>query len=348
MTQAVNVAALGSAGVSTGFKNKLINGDFKIWQRGTSFSAPSNGAATADRWFSTWGTANRTVSQQAGFNGAQYCVRVARNSGTADASYTGISQIIESSNIIPLQGQTVTVSFTARAGANFSAASNQLLFGIQTGSGIDQGYSSAWTASWTNNGYATTYVNGTSVGSVNLTTTATNYSFTTVLPANCSEAQLTFYFLSTGTAGASDYFEITNIQLEAGNTATNFESRPYGFELSLCQRYYFKKSSTNTAIEAFMLAGGGGTDLYGVYLLPVTMRVSPTATTSAASTFGTWPRAAGGSNVNMSGIYSIGSPSSVGNDHRVCEFLFTCSGTGTVERFGFKSTGYFALDAELN
>ena len=46
-------------------KNKFINGDFGIWQRGTSFSNPSDGAYTADRFFTQHnGTGTtRTISQ---------------------------------------------------------------------------------------------------------------------------------------------------------------------------------------------------------------------------------------------------------------------------------------------
>ena len=49
-----------------GGRNMVVNGDFKIWQRGTSFSSPANASFTADRWFMYYdGTgATRTISQQ--------------------------------------------------------------------------------------------------------------------------------------------------------------------------------------------------------------------------------------------------------------------------------------------
>ena len=38
-----------------------------------------------------------------------------------------------------------------------------------------------------------------------------------------------------------DVWQLTGVQLEAGRNATDFEHRPYGEELALCQRYYQKK-----------------------------------------------------------------------------------------------------------
>jgi hypothetical protein len=48
-----------------------------------------------------------------------------------------------------------------------------------------------------------------------------------------------------GTIGATFY--ITGVQLEAGSSATEFEHRQYGTELSLCQRYYNACQTTLTS-----------------------------------------------------------------------------------------------------
>lgn len=233
------------------FKNKFINGAMQFWQRGTSFSAPANLSYTADRWFSIWGTANRTVSRQSGFSGSQYCLRVARNSGTTDNSYSGVVQIIESVNLYDLQGQTVTLSFSARRGANYSSASNALLVTLGSGTVADQGSSVYWSPGWTG---ITNPINT----SVSLGTTEQTFSLQATIPSNCLELALTFQFISTGTAGANDYFEVTNVQLEKGVTATSFDYRPYTTELQLCQRY-FEKSYQQSVVP-----GTAGQNLGGV------------------------------------------------------------------------------------
>ena len=84
-----------------------------------------------------------------------------------------------------------------------------------------------------------------------------------------------------GTNGATFY--ITGVQLELGTVATPFESRLYGYELGLCQRYYAKTFNTSVAP-----AEGLGTDYLfykqnttypeGVWHFPVEMRTAPTVT----------------------------------------------------------------------
>ena len=42
----------------------------------------------------------------------------------------------------------------------------------------------------------------------------------------------------SNSVSSGDEFTIRDVQLEEGSVATPFEQRPYGLELSLCQRYY--------------------------------------------------------------------------------------------------------------
>jgi len=89
----------------------------------------------------------------------------------------------------------------------------------------------------------------------------------------------------TATIGDSvnDYFQITGVQLEVGDTATPFEHRSYGQELALCQRYYqFVGGQANSfpLWQSYYASGN-----YAVWPMPfkTEMRASPTSTI-----VGTW------------------------------------------------------------
>jgi hypothetical protein len=89
----------------------------------------------------------------------------------------------------------------------------------------------------------------------------------------------------------SNFFRITGVQLEAGDTATPFEHRSYGAELALCQRYFYKTYNQSTVAGTATGVGLWSTTLtasnqgasfieqYGVPSSKVTMRASPTVTT---------------------------------------------------------------------
>jgi hypothetical protein len=275
MTSAVTLAQFASAGYTASFKNRLINGSFDIWQRGTSFSNPANGQYGADRWAMLWGTANRTHSRQAGFDGSLYCYRVQRNVGASDTSFSNLFQIIESFNMLDLRGQTVTLSFSARCGANYSSTGNALLVAMQTGIVADQGFNQYWSPGWTG-------VTSPLSNSVVLTTTAQRFSFTFTIPSNALEAGVSFQYVSAGgTAGAADFFEVTNVQLELGSVATSFDYLPFSTELILCQRYYEKSYDINTLPGSFGVAGnwtsvGGNSYPRSVTRFAVEKRVVPT------------------------------------------------------------------------
>jgi hypothetical protein len=83
---------------------------------------------------------------------------------------------------------------------------------------------------------------------------------------------------STGTCGS--------VQLEKGSTATSFDYRPYGTELQLCQRYYYRRLSTGTGRSISTLQAYATSAAFGnIANLPVTMRATPTAAVSAVSDF---------------------------------------------------------------
>jgi hypothetical protein len=86
------------------------------------------------------------------------------------------------------------------------------------------------------------------------------------------------------TNGATFY--ITGVQLEAGSTATDFERRPIGTELALCQRYYCKTYSINTAPASITNEGAHQAMPYATatyrllsqFQFPSEMRASPQVT----------------------------------------------------------------------
>jgi hypothetical protein len=78
---------------------------------------------------------------------------------------------------------------------------------------------------------------------------------------------------------AGDFLYITDVQLEAGSTATEFERRPYGTELSMCQRYFWK------TVQPVNLDGYnvGGPQAFQYICNPTTMRASPTVSSNFSS-----------------------------------------------------------------
>jgi hypothetical protein len=226
-------SALGSSALlpaGLGFRNVLINGDFKVWQRGTSITGY---AYTADRWLAYNAAAVNTISRQStSLNGFPYCARVQRNSGATNTGATYLVQAVESINGYQFQGKTATFSFYARAGANFSSASSVLTANIETSTGTDQSYIAAWAGS--------VPISSTKT----LTTSWQLFTVTGVVPTTANQVAVSFSYTPVGTAGAADYFEITGVQLEQNYQPTPFEQRPIGTELALCQRYFYKVDFT--------------------------------------------------------------------------------------------------------
>jgi hypothetical protein len=213
-------------------KNYFINGALDFWQRGTSFSSGAN-AYTADRWYAWggFGTAGAyTVSQQTGIGltGFQNSIRMQRTNGSSNTTNPFMGQSFETAVFLPLAGQTITYSFYARAGANFSAAGGVMNAAVATGTGTDQQIGNSYTGT----------VAASNVSAA-LTTSWQRFTGTVTLGTTATEMALQFSYLPVGTAGANDWFEVTGVQVELGSVTTNF-TRAGGHiadELKLCQRY---------------------------------------------------------------------------------------------------------------
>jgi hypothetical protein len=257
--------------------NPVLNSAMQIWQRGTSFAVSGSAAYTADRWqaISAAYTAGLTVSRQAtndttNLPNIQYCARVQRDSGNTSTVQRNLQQCFESVNSIPFAGKTVTLSFYARAGANFSSASSSLSVQWVWGTGTDQ------------NLYLAGYTGQTNISattSVTLTTTWQRFTITGTVGATATEIGLNYYFGGVGTAGANDYFEVTGVQMEVGSTATPFHTNGATIqgELSACQRYYYRYTTdATTRVMSFGQAISTTQTLQSV-TFPVTLRTRPTA-----------------------------------------------------------------------
>jgi hypothetical protein len=274
---AQDIRALGDAidtsvwnvGYGQAGKNKIINGDFRNWQRGTSFTINSTNLYTADRFFASYSTAaptTYTVSQQTFAPGelpgnaaeGVYFLRSALTSiGTA--TNVRIEQRIE--DVKTFAGTTITVSFYAKA----DAPRVLTVMGIQYFAG---GSASVDIASQT----------------VNLTTSWARYSLTFAIPSISGK---TIGITGGGALGirfshpaSNSTIDLWGVQAEYGSKATPFQTASGGSiqgELAMCQRYYvrFDNASVN-AIHGIGLAYDT-TNTYFSNQLPVTMRTAPSA-----------------------------------------------------------------------
>jgi hypothetical protein len=79
-------------------------------------------------------------------------------------------------------------------------------------------------------------------------------------------------------------FYITGVQLEAGSVASPFERRDYGRELMMCQRYYYRISTSGATYQSFGLASPyNATQMRLDTIFPVTMRTAPSALDASAA-----------------------------------------------------------------
>ncbi len=256
-------------------RNLVINGSFDVWQRGTSFnpasaSTLSNANYGADRWQMVQATTSaaaftqqaNTSSGPAGYN---FYTRVQRVAAATLVTPYLLFTSFESRNLRSVRGKYVTLSFWARAGANYSAASSGLSVQVAGGVGTDNTYDN----------FSTPF--GVASSTFTLTTGWKRFTLTSAATLSTTTSQLgiRIAFTPVGTAGADDYFDITGVQLEVGTAPTDFEFRDVGEELARCQRYY-QRFVASTAYGRFAVGQSfSGTGHFWLLHFPTTMRTAP-------------------------------------------------------------------------
>jgi hypothetical protein len=250
-------------------KNGVLNSNFSIWQRGTTFN-PNTAAYSADRWACTRAVTGSTITRQltndtTNLPFIQYCARVQRDSGNSATNSVYLTQSFENVNSTPFIGQTVTMSFYARKGADFSGS---LSVYLASGTGTDQNVNGTWTGN-------TYVINQTPT----LTTSWARYSYSGTVAATKTQIAAMFVTGPTGTASTNDYFEVTGVQVEIASSASAYSPNAATFqgELAACQRYYYR----TTVFEAYgpIAYGYGSSGTVGKVGMntTVTMRIKPSA-----------------------------------------------------------------------
>ncbi len=320
-----------------GFKNYLINGNFDLWQRGTSFTV--SGVYTADRWKQNHNTLGATYSRQAFILGQtdvpgepRYFMRINVTSAAVSTSSV-LRHRIE--GVRTLAGQTATLSFWAKCDTTktFNITIAQIF-------GTGGSPSSPITVVSSNRSIGTVWAR--------YTVTVNTNSITGKTIGTNGDDYLEVHILEAGSFSTFT-LELAQFQLERGSVATDFEQRPFNLELVLAQRYFEK---------SFPLGTNPGEGRIDPPYLPV-MTITSTArrgwipfvTKKRATPAMTYYRAAGMSNDGNWNVREGAStwteriPST--NNANENGVVVQIDAIGATAGQGMAAQGHWAADAEL-
>lgn len=284
-----------NAGSPFGFKNRIINGGMVIDQRNAGASVtPTTGQYLIDRWRAQLSQSSKfTVQQNAGSvtppSGFAKYLGVTSSSAYSiqTGDYFGVNQFVEAYNMADLDwglttAKPITLSFWVRSSltGTFSGA-------IRTGDNSNYSYPFTYTISSANTWeYKTITISGPTSGtwgtgnSTGLDVwfslgTGSTYSGTANTWAAANYVNATGSVNLVATNAATWY--VTGVQFERGTQATNFDWRPYGTELQLCQRYYYRITPA-VVTDRYGWGWASTTTTFENHVrFPVSMRIAPSA-----------------------------------------------------------------------
>ena len=227
--------------------NVVINGNFDIWQRGTTQAGAQGGAIIADRWTNSVSctTPDTTISQNTDVPNvnSKYSVKIQQvTSGASSIAEYCLRQRFEQSNILPLFGKTCVLSFWYRSNRT-GTHGVRIYAGYNTGGGDQTASITVSTANtWE---YKTVVV-----------TAFSTVSAASVAPTG--EGGLLDIGFKVGAGGpgftslsVNDSFQIAQVQIEVGSVATPFARAGGNIqgELAACQRYYTRLNATQAYLR---------------------------------------------------------------------------------------------------
>lgn len=275
-------AARGNLGVGilAGFRNKIINGNFAIWQRATSQT--SGGYGADDMWRNECSGTTQAVSRQAFALGQtdvpgepEFFSRTIVSSVSGSNNFCVKIQRIE--DVRTLAGKMVTLTFYAKADAAKNIAVS-----------LDQSFGSGGSPSLLVAGAGTTCALTTSWRRFDIVTTLGSLTGKTLGSNDDDYVGVNFWFDAgssfddrTGSLGQqSGTFDIARVSLDEGDTlyeSDPFEPRHIAHELIMCQRYF-------ESIPRLDLHVGGtpASTRSIVYPFQVRKRAAPTVTVGSS------------------------------------------------------------------
>jgi hypothetical protein len=347
-----------------GFRNRIINGDMRIDQRNAGASVNNTAASalyTIDRWWIYGTLATKfscqrnagSVTPPTGFTNYLGITSSAATTPAASDIYA-FSHKVEGFNVSDFDwgtasAKTATLSFWVRSSLTGTFG------GSLANSAADRNYVFSFTINAANTWeYKTVAILGDTSGTW-LSNNGVGIQFYWDLGSGSSQKGTagswgsSFYYGPTGgtnvIATNNATFYITGVQLEKGSTATSFDYRPYGTELALCQRYYYKVSD-----NLYLTVGGWAsstTNLVTALPFPVSMRIAPTALEQSGTASHYRVVGAGAASTTCSGVPAYNSNTS--NFIGVQNFPVSSGLTAYSSGFGSgnNASAYLGWSAEL-
>lgn len=264
-------------------RQAIINGNFDVWQRGTSFTASANNddVYTADRWnLISDGNDAVDVSREAvtDLAGSTYAIKL----DTETAKRYGIVQFIENVDAIKLKGKTVSLSFKAKS-ANIAALRATVLTWASTADAVTSDVVASWDATPT---WAANWADNATPADLAVGTSWTTCKVEGIVLDESTVNNVAVVIWTPNEETIGDIVYVSQIQLNEGSVALPFQPKSFEEELRACKRFCYRMTSADAAYTPFGTGQAyAATNAAIRFYHPIEMRIKPTLTYSAAADF---------------------------------------------------------------